>query len=119
MVAVRQRIPTERGYGFPTAAQEAADACAGPDALDLSEINPHAALWASESFVSDNEREWLRWVRRAEKLLGHSIDGNQATDGYSLDYAHDYFANMDTVEVYVADVREAKAELEAAFGPVV
>jgi hypothetical protein len=83
-----------------------------------SEINPHAALLASESYESPSDREWARWVRRAEKKLGHSLDGNQATDGYSLDYAHDYFANMDTVEDYVADVRAAKAELDAAFGPV-
>lgn len=85
---------------------------------DLSEINPHAALWASENFVSASDREWARYVRRAEKLLGHSIDGNQSTDGYSLDYAFDYFANCDAVEIYVSDVIEAKAELDAAFGPV-
>ncbi len=88
-------------------------------AADLSEINPHLGLWASENHVSASDREWARFVRRAEKLLGHSIDGNQATDGYCLDFAHDYFANMDSVEDYVADVIEAKAELEAAFGPLV
>lgn len=85
---------------------------------ELGEINPHLGLWQSETFVSDNEREWLRYVRRAEKLLGHSIDGNEATDGYSLDRCNDYFTNCDEVEIYVADVIAAKAELDAAFGPV-
>lgn len=87
-------------------------------AANLWDINPHLALAASESYVSPTERDWLRWVRKVEHALGHSIDGNQQTDGYSLDYAHDYWVNCDTVDVYVADVRAAKAELDAAFGPV-
>ena len=85
---------------------------------DFSTINPHLALWQSENSVSLSEREWFRWVRKAEKALGHTLDGNQATDGYSLDYAHDYWLNGDPVDVYVTDVRGAKAELAAAFGPV-
>jgi len=85
--------------------------------LDLAEINPHLGLAFSESHVSDNERDWRRWVRKVEKKLGHSIDGNQATDGYSICYATDYWVNCDSPDVYVADVIAAKAELDAAFGP--
>jgi hypothetical protein len=87
--------------------------------LDIDEINPHLGLLRSESHVSDSERDWFRWLRKVEQKLGHSIDGNQATDGYSLDYANDYWVNCDSPDVYVADVRVAKAELDAAFGPVV
>jgi hypothetical protein len=73
---------------------------------DLSE-HPFEVFRRGESFVSDDERAWLRFVRKAEKLLGHSLDGNQKTDGYSLDVAHDAFANGDIgVEDYVSEVRE-------------
>ena len=77
---------------------------------DLSEINPHLALAASESYVSPSERAWLAWVATAEKRLGHSLDGHQDRDGFSLDRAHDYFADGFTVDEYVLDVVAAKAE---------
>lgn len=85
----------------------------------LAEINPHLALGLSESFESDSDRAWSRWVRKAERMLGHDLDGNQDRDGYSLDRASDYFAKGDTVEMYVADVIADKAEIDAAFGPKV
>lgn len=84
---------------------------------DLSEINPHLALAAWESFVSDDERRFGAWSRKAEKLLGHSIDGNQGADGYSLDEAGDLFDAGYSVEKYVAEVRINIAALDAAFGP--
>lgn len=31
------------------------------------------------------------WVESVERMLGHSLDGNQELDGYSLDYAFDAF----------------------------
>lgn len=76
---------------------------------DLSEINPHLALWQSENYVSPGEQAWLRWIDRAEKLLGHDLDGNQDRDGYSLDYAYDWFADGLSVEDYVASVQDHKA----------
>lgn len=85
---------------------------------DYSECNPHLALWASENYVSPTERAWEAWVSKVEKKLGHSLDGNQTTDGYSLDYAYDYWRNGDAVDTYVADVRAAVTELDTAFGPV-
>lgn len=80
----------------------------------LDEINPHLGLCLSESYVSPREREWEHWVRRAEKLLGHDLDGNQGTDGYSLDYAYDHFDAGDTPTDYVTEVIAAKAALAAA-----
>ena len=54
---------------------------------DLDELNPHRALWQSETYVSPQERAWEKWTKQVERLMGHSLDGNQDTDGYSLDYA--------------------------------
>lgn len=83
----------------------------------LSEINPHLALAVSESYVSEGERAWERFVRKVERKLGHSLDGTQGIDGYSLDYACDAFDAGVTVDEYVAEVRADQAEIDAAFGP--
>lgn len=65
----------------------------------------------SESYVSPTEKRWLAWCKKVEKLLGHDLDGNQATEGYSIDYAHDAFMNGETPEAYVADVLLEKEAL--------
>lgn len=31
---------------------------------------------------------WEIWAEEVESILGHGIDGDQLTDGYSLDFAH-------------------------------
>jgi hypothetical protein len=85
---------------------------------DFSEINPHLALLASESYVSPDEVRWYAFVRAAEAKLKHGLDGNQQADGFSLDYAHDFFADGATVAEYVEEVRLDKAELDSAFGPL-
>jgi hypothetical protein len=72
---------------------------------DLSD-HPHFALLKSESYVSPNERAWLAWVKKAENLLGHSIDGDQDRDGYSLDFAYSFFEAGDTPQQYADEVRE-------------
>ena len=53
--------------------------------------HPFAVFLASEAFVSAKEKDWLRWINVAEKIAGHSLDGDQDTDGYSLDGAYDAF----------------------------
>jgi len=75
---------------------------------DLDEMNPHLALAFSESYVSPRERKWEAWTAKVEKILGHDLDGDQDTDGYSLDYAHDAFADGLTAEEYAAEVRAAR-----------
>jgi hypothetical protein len=35
--------------------------------------------------------DFEKWADQVEKLVGHSLDGDQATDGYSLDYAKEQF----------------------------
>ena len=71
---------------------------------DLSE-HPFQVFMDGEAFVSDGERAWLAWVKQAKRALGHDLDGNQARDGYSLDYAHDAFCAGVTVADYVKEVR--------------
>lgn len=57
---------------------------------------------------SPSERAWLKWAARVEKLVGHSLDGDQQADGYSLDFAHDAFEAGHIPESYAADVAKAK-----------
>lgn len=42
------------------------------------------------AYESGNDARWSRWARwyeQVERLLGHDLDGDQETDGYSLDDA--------------------------------
>ena len=73
---------------------------------DLND-HPVAVFAAGENYVSDGERAWLRWVKNVEKLLGHSLDGDQDTDGYSLDIAHDEFMNGLTPKEYAAEAYDS------------
>lgn len=83
--------------------------------LDLDEINPHLALWRSETYVNQGEKAWEAWVKKVERLLGHSLDGNQKTDGYSLDFAYEAFLEGDTPADHVVEVRAQKEALFTAF----
>lgn len=76
---------------------------------DLWDVNPHLALAQSESYESPGDRAWYAFVKKAEKLLGHDLDGHQERDGYSMDRAHDWFADGETVEDFVKDVQIEKA----------
>lgn len=84
---------------------------------DLSEINPHLALWRSENYVSPVERAWERWVRQVEGILGHGLDGDEYADGYSLDFAYGAFEAGETTESYVTEVICVVMERDRAFGP--
>lgn len=59
---------------------------------------------ASESYVSPGERAWLRWIEKAERILGRDIDGDEG-DGFSLDSAYNAESNGLTPEQYVIEVR--------------
>jgi len=43
-----------------------------------------------------------KWVKEVETLLGHSLNGDQKTDGYSLDEAHKAFCATLTPIQYAA-----------------
>ena len=67
----------------------------------------HLELWQSETYVSASEAAWLDWAKQVEAKLGHSLDGDQAEDGYSIDYAYDAFADGVSVDDYCAEVSDA------------
>ncbi len=52
----------------------------------------------------DADARWLSWCTRAEDMLGHSLDGNQETDGYSFDGAFAAFSDGASVVEYALDV---------------
>lgn len=75
---------------------------------DLND-HPFAVHMTGEAYVSPAERAWLAWCRKVESILGHDLDGDQARDGYSLDFAHDEFCNGLTPAQYVSEIRARQA----------
>lgn len=70
---------------------------------DLND-HPFAVFIAGESYESPTEKAWLAWCRKVEKLLGHSLDGNQERDGYSLDFAYGAWEAGETAKAYAAEI---------------
>ena len=67
--------------------------------------NYHLELGLSESYAATSDcKTWLRWAARVESILGHSLDGDQTADGYSIDFAVDAFDLGATPEQYSEDV---------------
>lgn len=65
----------------------------------------HLAFAQAESLSLDADDRWLSWCRRAEDMLGHTLDGDESRDGYSIDGALGAFAEGSSVVEYVLDVR--------------
>lgn len=65
----------------------------------------HLAFARTESTALDADIVWLRWCTRAEDMLGHDLDGDQARDGYSIDGALAAFRDGASVVEYVLDVK--------------
>ena len=61
-----------------------------------SEMNPDAGL-----------RPWLNWINAVERMVGHSLDGDGTTDGYSLDQCGDWFDAGWTPERAAAAIAKA------------
>lgn len=66
--------------------------------MDLQD-HPFYIHMQTESYVSPGEREWLKWAKAVEKIMGHDIDGNQERDGYSIDYAYAAWEAGDSARV--------------------
>ena len=82
---------------------------------NLDEINPHLALWHRETYVSPNERDWLAFCDDVQSKLNLAdLDGDQETDGYSIDMVFDLFDSDETVEDAVIQLR---AEMAAIHEP--
>lgn len=73
--------------------------------------HPFAVFMAGESYVSPGEQAWLAWVKKVEKLLGHDLDGNQDSDGYSLGFAYAAWEAGESAAAYVAEIAAEKARL--------
>lgn len=65
----------------------------------------HQQVWEMETASLNSGSSWLRWIAKAERIIGHSLDGDEGGDGYSLDSAHDAFSSGSTPEQYVARVQ--------------
>ena len=55
--------------------------------LDL--MDGHLAVWESEKSVNATEAQWAGWIDQVGALLGCNPDGDQQTDGYSMDWLYD------------------------------
>ncbi len=77
-------------------------------ATELSDHPFSAENIARESGASDkSEAAWFRWIDKAEKLIGHDLDGDDVGGvgcGYSWDEASDYFDRGVTPHAYVVMV---------------
>lgn len=58
-----------------------------------------------ENFQSKSEKKWFKWIDQCEKKCGHSLDGDQSKDGYSIDFAYDAFLDGCSVEAYCASLK--------------
>ena len=54
----------------------------------------------------DKPTAWEAWVKSVESMIGHSLDGDQTIDGYSLDYAYETFRCGTTAREYAAHIKE-------------
>ena len=72
---------------------------------------------ASESAQLESDAAWLAWVRRAEAILGHDLDGDNSAnsraagtaDGYSLDDAYDAYLRHERADDYARAVKSDPA----------
>lgn len=69
--------------------------------------NDHWIIGCAESDALE-KTAWERWIHTVEDLLGHSADGNQATDGYSMDHFYDAWRE---------GITPSQAVLRASGGP--
>ena len=52
---------------------------------------------------------WDKWFADVEKRVGHSLDGDQKKDGYSIDFLGDWFDEGLSSESAAARVKQALA----------
>lgn len=75
---------------------------------DLSE-HPFSPQSVAFEGGASGDREWYLWLREAERLIGHSLDGNDPDfehgDGYSMDEAYNEWEAGKAPQAYVSDVK--------------
>lgn len=71
--------------------------------IDLSDHPFSPENISRESGASaQQEKRWLNWVAKAERIAGHSLDGDQDVHGYSLDGALEAFERGTSAADYVS-----------------
>lgn len=73
----------------------------------------HLEVWEAEKLSESDSsmRAWLQWLRAVQTLLGKpDLDGDDATEGHSLDTASAYFDAGKTPEEAAALFRESIAK---------
>lgn len=74
--------------------------------------------FAAKEAAELNRNCWNQWIEDLEAILGHSMDGDQVVDGYSLDYAHEAFnAGLPPFE-YSQKVTDTKARRASGIRPI-
>ncbi len=68
--------------------------------MDLSEFTREQRAERTQEW-----RSWRVWILKAEAAIGHDLDGDQDTDGYSFEFAREAFERRQTPAQYVARVR--------------
>lgn len=71
----------------------------------------HLEVYQIERYVPKDERNWMNWAATVERMLGHSLDGDQAKDGYCLGYAYDWFKLGSKPQEYVESVKATKMRI--------
>lgn len=61
----------------------------------------HLEFAAAESAALE-PTAWDHWIDEAERVAGHSLDGDQRADGYSMDSAYRAWLNGRSPARYVA-----------------
>lgn len=73
------------------------------------DMDDHMLVWYWETYNPDSQ--WDTWFLRVQRLAGHDLDGNQDTDGYSMDTTFDmYREGLTPVEAY-ARIESSKRDV--------
>jgi hypothetical protein len=67
-------------------------------------MDTHLEVWAAETHVSPSDKSWYKWIKAAEKLARHHMDGDEKENGYSMDSAFDAWEKGDTPDKYVKNI---------------
>ena len=75
-----------------------------------SPFSPEASEYESGITIPGSKgSEWEAWIKDVEKLFGHTLDGDEDPDGYSLDSGYEAWEKGITPEEYVVERPNTKA----------
>ncbi len=69
----------------------------------------HLEVWQLETYESEQSRNWYQWLKDAEEIAGHHLDGDEVTggDNYSIDSAYESWEHGETPQEYVNSFQKA------------